>query len=796
MSAPRRLRRLRALDLKLLREAWRLRAQLLSIASLVACGAMAVIGMRSTLGSVMRARDEYYAAYRFADVFASATRAPARLADEIARVPGVGAVQTRVVETVSLDVPGLDDAATGHLVSIPERRESMLNDLHLRSGRYIQPGHPDEVLLSEVFARKNHLVAGDSIAAVVNGRWRRLHVVGIALSPEFIYEISAGGFFVDNRRFGILWMGRPAMEAAFDMKQAFNDVALRLAPGASRPAVLAGLDRILEPYGGRGAYGRVDQASNRVVEDEVEQLRVMGDLFPLFFLGVAAFLLNVVLSRLVTTQRDEIAILKAFGYTDRQVGAHYLGFALVAIAVGAVGGVAGGTWMGMQYTSLYEDFFSFPALRYRTGWDVAALAIAVSGAAAVTGALVAIRAAVRLPPAEAMRPETPARYRPLLVERLGLERLVPPAARMVLRNLERRPLRTIASVVGVGLAGSILVAGLYPYDGVRRLIHIQFDVTQREDVTVLFERARSASAGHDLGAIAGVRTVELFRASPVRLRHGSRVRLTSITGLDGRGVLRRLVGSDGAAHPVPPVGLVLSAGLGPVLGVRVGDTVVVELLELGTASRRVPVVALHDELIGGAAYMERGALNRLLHEGDVASGAYLALDRGAERAVFADLKRVPGVAGTMSRAAMLDNFERTMARSLRITVGIVVFAASAIALGVVYNGARIALSERGRELASLRVLGFTRREVAAILLGEQGALTAVSIPLGFAIGFAFCALLARAFATERHRFPLVVTGGTYVFAAAVVLVAAALAGLSMRRRINRLDLVAVLKTRV
>ena len=785
-----------ALNRKLLREAWRLRAQLLSIAALVACGAMAVIGMRSTLGSVSSARDEYYAAYRFAHVFASVTRAPEWVASRIAEIPGVGAVQTRVVRDVSLDVPGLDDPATGHLVSIPERRVPMLNDLHIRRGRWVMPNAPDEVLVSELFARLNHLDVGDSLAAVINGRWRRLHVVGIALSPEFIYEIAAGGFFVDNRRFGILWMGHDAMEAAYDMKGAFDDVTLRLAPGARTPAVLAALDRVLEPYGGRGAYDREDQASNTIVRDEVEQLRVMGDLFPLFFLGVASFLLNVVLSRLVTTQRDEIAVLKAFGYTNRQVGLHYLVFAFVAVALGAVGGILGGMWMGGKYTGLYQEFFSFPALRFRLGWGVAAVAVAISGGAAIAGAIFAVRAAVRLPPAEAMRPETPARYRPLLVERLGLGALVPPAARMVLRNLERRPFRTVASVLGVALSASVLVAGLYPYDGVRRLIQVQFHETQREDLTVAFEGARASSgAGHGLAAIRGVRKVEMFRATPVRLRYGHRVRLASITGLEAGGTMRRLVGSEGEVHAVPPAGIVVTQMIADVLGVRAGDTVTVDLLELGSVRRRVPVAAVHDELIGGQAYMERRALNRLLREGDLASGAYLAIDDGAERAVYADLKKVPAVAGTTSRRAMLAHFEETMARSLRITVGIVVMAASAIALGVIYNGARIALSERGRELASLRVLGFTRRETAALLLGEQAVVTASAIPLGFLIGLGFCALLARAFATERHRFPLVITGGTFVFAATVVVVAAVLASLSMRRRLDRLDLVAVLKTR-
>jgi putative ABC transport system permease protein len=463
--------------------------------------------------------------------------------------------------------------------------------------------------------------------------------------------------------------------------------------------------------------------------------------------------------------------------------------------VGAVGGILGGMWMGGKYTGLYQEFFSFPALRFRLGWGVAAAAVAISGGAAFAGAVFAVRAAVRLPPAEAMRPETPARFRPLLVERLGLGGLFSPAARMVIRNLERRPARTAVSILGVALACAVLIAGLYPYDGVSRMMDVQFQDVQREDLTVAFEGARGAAAAHDLASIRGVRQVELFRGTPVRLRHGHHVRLTSITGLDAGGTLRRLVGPDGGAHPVPPAGLVVGKTLAAMLDVRVGDTVTADLLELGTVRRRVPVVALHEELTGADAYMERRTLNRLLREGDAATGAYLAIDDGAEHAVYAALKRVPAVAGAASRHAMLERFNETMARSLRITVLIVSLSASAIALGVIYNGARIALSERGRELASLRVLGFTRREAAVLLLGEQAAVTLAAIPLGFLIGLGFSALLSRAFTSERYRIPLVITGRTFVFAGAVVVAAAALAALSMRRRLDRLDLVEVLKTR-
>ncbi len=782
-----------ALRRKLWRDLWRSRAQVVSIAAVVGCGVMAALAMRSTLTAVTDARDRYYAEYRFADVFASVKRAPESLADRIAELPGVGVVQTRVVMTATLDVPGLAEPATGQIVSVPAHRYPMPNDLVVRTGHY--PSTADEVVVSDHFARLNGLATGDTIDAVINGRWQRLRVAGAGTSPEYVYEMGAGGFMVDNRRFGVLWMTRDALERAAGMDGAFNSVAILLAPGASEADVIARVDRLLDTYGTAGAYGRADQVSNAVIVDELHQLRAIGNVFPLFFLVTAAFLLNIVLSRLIATQRDEIAALKAFGYSDAAVGRHFLGFAAAAVAIGAVLGLLGGTWLGERYTGLYERVFRFPTLEYRTDWVVAAWAILVSGGAAFLGAFGAVMRAVRVPPAEALRPESPARYRPLLLERLGLATRIPPAARMVLRTLERRPWRTLASIVGVGLAGALMVAGLAPWDAVNRLMELQFEQIQREDLTVAFIEPRGVRAAAELRTLPGVMVVEPFRSTAVHLRHGPHVRKTQILGLEGTGELRRLLDMHGRRYPIPATGMVLPVSLANALGAGVGDTIDVTLTEQGGAARRVVVTATLDEMIGAAAYVERRALNRLLREGDVASGAYVTIDEADERAVFARLKRMPGIAGTSSRAAMLQNFRQTMAENISTSVGIVVFAACVIAAGVIYNQARISLSERGRELASLRVLGFTRGEVRAMLFGEQAIVTLVGLPLSFALGTACAVWLMKLFEAERHRFPTVVHTSTYATAAMVVLAAAIGAGLAIRRRLDALDLVAVLKTR-
>ncbi len=784
-----------ALHRKLIRDLVHMRGQMFAVTLVLACGIATYVTMRSAFVSLEAAQSEYYSKFRFADVFAHVKRAPDSVAADLAAIPGVAAVQTRVVMDVTLDVPGLDEPATGRLISIPGRRAPMLNDLFLREGRYIEPGQRGEALISEAFASANRLATGDTIDAVMNGKWERLRIAGIALSPEYIYEIRPSEVFPDNRRFGVLWMSRDVLGPAFNMKGAFNDVAISLTRGADEREVISRMDQMLERYGGLGAYGRSDQLSFRFLTDELGELRAYGLVLPTLFLCIVAFLLNVLLSRLVDTQRGQVAVLKAFGYTNSEIGFHYLELALVAVTSGTMAGVGLGLWLASELMNIYARYFHFPALRLQVDAGLILTAVGIAAGAACLGAIAAVRRAVSLAPAEAMRPEPPATFRPGLLERIGMWTLLSPASRMIVRNLDRRRWRAVFSVLAVALSVAIVVSGRYSIDAVDRLVSIQFQIVQREDVTVVFQEPRPARARHELAQLAGVLRVEPYREVAARLRLGHRSRLVSVLGLAPRGELRRPV--DAQLHPVelPPDGLVLNTKLAEILAAHPGDVVTVEVLEGARPVRQVAVAALADEPVGLGVYMDVSALHRMMREGDTISGAYMKVDPSIAAQLYSVLKRIPAIGGVAVREAMLASFWKAFGDSIWVSTAFLAGFATVIAFGVVYNGARIALSERGNELACLRVLGFTRAEIGRILLGEQGLLTLAAIPAGFALGFALSVMLSRFFSRELFRLPLVVNAGTYAFAAIVILAAAIFSGLVVAQRLRRLDLTAVLKSR-
>ncbi|MAT72151.1 MAG: ABC transporter permease [Planctomycetaceae bacterium] len=786
---------LSALNRKALRDLWQMKGLASAVATVMACGVALFILSRSMLFSLDLTQRTYYERYDFADVFAGLKRAPNTLAARIAEIPGVARVQTRIVVPVNISVPGLDEPATGRLISVPDGREPVLNRLYLREGRFLAPLADDEVLASEAFVTANNLQLQDTIAAVINGRMKQLRIVGIVLSPEYIYVIKPGDIVPDDKHFGVFWMNENALSTAYDLDEAFNDVSLGLLRGASEPDVIQRLDDLLEKYGGLGARGRRDQLSHQFVDNEIEQNRNMGMFAPTIFLGVAAFLLNVVMTRTINSQREQIAALKAFGYSSLQVGWHYVTMVLMIVAAALAAGIPGGLWFGRVTTQMYAKLFHFPEFQYRIYFSVIASAAGISVVAGIVGALTAVVRAVRLPPAEAMRPEPPASFSPTLMERLGLGHLVPPVLLMIVRQLERHPIKTALSMVAIALAASVLVLGNFFQDSVDYMMTAQFQWVQKYDMAIATNDDVADRALYEVGRMPGVLRAEPTRRVAARLRAGPRTRLVGITGIRRDNQLSGLVNMDGQETPLPPDGLMISKKLAEVLEVNVGDYVEVEALEDKRPKQRVLIAATLQDFTGLRAYMDLDALHRLMREGPVLTGVEMLVDPLQQETLYRELKNTPQVAAVNVKKHAMDSFDKTIAENLRIMKSINLLFAVVIAVGVVYNSARISLAERGRELATLRVMGFTRGEISAILLGELAIVTLAAIPLGLALGHAFAWYMCTAFDQELFRFPLVITNRTYAWAATVVIIAATASGLIVRRSLDHLDLVAVLKSR-
>ncbi|ABS27159.1 ABC transporter permease [Anaeromyxobacter sp. Fw109-5] len=785
---------MRALDRKLLRDLRRLALQAVAIAALVACAVALLVGSVATYRALERSRARYYDTHRFAQVFAEARRVPEPVRERLAELPGVATLETRVVGGATVTVPGSGEPATARVLSLPPG-EPQLNVPYLRAGRALAPGALDEALASEGFAKANALAPGAVLDLVVNGRAQRVRVVGIAISPEVVYAIRPGDVFPDDRHYGILWLPREALEAALDLEGAFDEVSLQLAPGAREEAVVAAVDRVLAPYGGLGAYGRGEHVSHRFLTDEISQLKAVAAALPVIFLGVAAYLVSLVMSRLVATQRQQIGMLKAVGYGSGEIGLHYAKLVALVAGAGAALGAAGGAALGHGLARTYADFYRLPVLVFEGDVGVVALAAALAVGGALAGALGAVGRAVRLPPAEAMRPATPPTYRRSALERLAGARLASPGARMVLRDVARRPARAALSALGLAFAIGILVVAFFAGDAFDVMFLRVMVEGQRQDGTVTFTHALAGDVEAELRALPGVRRVEPFRAVAAVLRSGHRTHRTPLLGVDRDAALTRLVDGDGAVVPVPPAGIVLSKKLAEILGVVPGDALEAEVLEGRRPSLRLPVVATVEDYLGVQATVDRAHLGALLGEGALVSGAHLAIDPRHLPEVQAELRARPNVAGVTLRAAAVAAFRALIAELLGLYLAVIAVLALTIAAGVVYSSTRVTYSERERELATLRVIGFTRGEAWRLLAGEIALHVTAAVPAGFLVAYAFVAYTASATSTDLYRLPTTIARPTFATAALVVASASALVTLVALRWIRRLDLVEVLKSR-
>lgn len=783
------------LDRKLRRDINAMRGQVLTIALLVGAGVAVFVGSVSTYVSLRSGCEEFYASARFPQIFVTLKRAPLSIVPRLNAIAGVVAVEPRVVREVIVDWPVVAQPVSARLVSLRYAGDEPLARLHLRKGAAPEPGSAREAVVNEAFAEANGVQPGDDIRVLLNGKVQSFRISGIALSPEYVYAVKPGLPIPDDRLYAILWVDRSAAEAAFDMKAAFNDAVISLARGVDPKPVIEELDRLLEPFGSVGAVERRDQPSNRFLEDELNQQKVMSITIPFIFFGVAAFLLNSALGRLVAAQREQIAALKALGFPTLTLTLHYLKLVIVIVLIGSALGIAAGFGFGQAMMASYHGFFRLPDLPFRlTPWSAVA-GIAISLAAGALGVLTALQDVVALAPAVAMRPAAPLSFGRSWIEGLVPGRAVAARWMMLLRNLAGSPFRSALTVIGIAFAVPMMVLGIFWRDAIDQMVDLQFNLVERGNASITFPRPKDRAIIRDLARLPGVLAVEGQRIVPVRLRAGQKSYLTSVIGLSPGDELRRP--HDASLRPIAasPDGITLTRRLADRLGVKSGDIITIETMEGRRLKLDLPVSATVNESIGMASYMDLDALNHLTREGAVISAASMYVEPTALPALGRSFKHLPTIESVTMKAYTLSSFLEKIAGLVFVSAGILTAFAAIITVGVVYNSARIGLQERAWELASLRVLGFTRGEVASILFGEFALEIALGIPIGLSLSHAIIELIASFHSNESFQIPAVIEPRTYLIAAGVVLAAAVASALIVRKRVDRLDLAAALKTR-
>ena len=779
----------------MLRDLWILRSQTLTIATLIICGISLLVASWSAHGSLQTARDNYYKNYFFADVFADFTRASTHVLSKIEKINGVQSVNPRIVANGLISIVGHVDPSLGRFISIPSGKQPYLNRLHLRQGRLPVAGIELEAVVHEGFAKANKIAAGDTITAVINGHNVTIRIVGIGISPEYIYALGSSIPLPDDLHFGIFWAPLERLQKLTDLRDSYNSVVLSLSKEASIPQVVSAMDQLLKEYGSFGAYARDRQISNMFLEDEIAEQKVTAVFVPTIFLAIATFLVNIVASRLVSMHRAQIAALKAMGYTRWEVSAHYLKLIFMMTLTGTIPGIAIGAGLGRWMSNLYASYFRFPELNFAVSIGAASLGLVAGILPGILGAWSGIYSAFSLAPAEAMRPQSPPAFHASLFEKLAIHKWLGAREKMIVRNIFFKPFRLILSLFSLSTALAIVVTASSWSDMIDYLLKTQFQTIQREDVSVTMLSPRSSSIIREILSLPGVIAAEGLRVVPIRLRFQHHKREIALTGWPENISMRQRLDKDLHFIPLPEDGILLSRFFADHWNMKPGDTVEVEPIEGAKKIHAVVVRGFVNDLIGISASMRIEELWQLLGEEQAFNQIMIKADPLRIKDLYKDLTKIPQISSVLLKESIYHGFRESFGQIIQVSTGILIVASLLIALGIIYNSLRISFSERSWELASLRILGFRRGSISAVLLVEVSILVVLSLAPGCFLGLGLTHLSIGMIRSESFGFPIVIQPATYAKGILAIFIAFICSSWNVHRMVGRLNPADALKAR-
>jgi len=789
------------LDRKLLRELYGSKGLLLAITSIVAVGMTCFVSIQSAYHNLQEAKNGYYRRCRMADFWIDLKKAPLADLDDLEELQGITHVRSRIQFRATVDLEDVPKPINALVLSLPDQRQPVINDIILRNGDYFSEHGEDEVIVNAAFARHHRLYPGSRVRVLVNNRRQELLVVGTAISSEFTYLLGPGAIVPDPKNFAVFYVSRSFAEENYDFSGAANQVVGRVDRNQRTTVkqILDEAERKLAPYGVFTTIELDHQLSNQFLTGEIDGLGATAAVIPAIFMVVAALVLNVLITRLARQQRTVIGTLKALGYTDWQVVRHFLKFGL---SVGIVGGLAGsflGYLAATGMTNIYRLFFEFPALQSGFYWSTHALGMTVSLACAVAGSLHGSWHVLRLQPAAAMRPESPRRGRRIWIEHFSRWwSSLSSSWRLALRGLFRARLRTAAGMFAASMGTALLLSGLMMMEIQNYMIDFQFHRMMRNDFELSFSSERDRGALDDTLRLPGVDRAEPTLGVACTMIHGSYRRKLGISGLTGGARLTVLRDTEGRPIHLPETGLVVTDRLADILHVRPGDRVRIVPIKGNRRPVEAVVARVATSYLGLAAYARIDYLSHLVDESWAMSGVQLATNQqpGDVQRLYRELKRTPAIESITSRRELIHGMTETLIKNQYVFIGFLVLFSGIVFFGSVVNSSLVSLAERQHEVATYRALGYTPWQVGGMFLREMLLVNAGGTLLGLPLGYLLVYLTSLAYATnDLFRMPVVSSLWVWIVTVVLATVFALLAHLVVQLRIHRLDFLAALNVR-
>lgn len=780
------------------------KAQFGALVLLVALGITSYVAFVSSYSNLTVSADEANRQLHLADFSVRVIGAPRSAADEIARVPGVAAVEGRLIVDTGLEVSA-DQQATARIIGVPDGRHPAVNDLLVEEGDYpvislalsgdaAAPGLPEAVVNTK-FAEDTGLATGDMITVLPKGEHIDVKVSGIGISADYIYPIRAKGDIPVTGQFAVVYMVQEDVERLIGNPGVYTEFSVLVADGADQENVIGGVNNILEPYQVEETLRQPDQPSNFALREEISQNRSLAYSMPLLILVIAVLTLSIALSRLVQSQRGQIGLAKALGYGNLKILFHYLVFALAIALGGSVLGFVLGQLFARFITQLYIDLLNLPFLESHVYGSVIFWSVLMSTGACVAAGLLPAWRSARMLPANAMRVD------PNLIVSGGripwVERVLSPALpssfsfRIPLRNIFRARNRSIYTIIGIVFALVLTISTWALFDSFDSLIERKFNYEENWDVAASFSQPIGLAEGQDVQSWAGVTKLQAAGQIMGKLEFNGRTHEGALTAMDPAADFHRfdIVSGVSAADALNQDGLILPQTIADKLGVKVGDVIQVRT-PYSTEGLPVKVRSIADEAWGAAMFTSAREGSALLGSPVTipkANALYLNVEPENRSQVKRQLFELPGAESVFVKedvkVSILDQLD-----FIYLFGGVLLAFGFSMAFVVIYNTFTANITERTREIATMRTIGEDGRHLALMVTMENMLLAVVGIPLGVVLGLYAANSLYASLSTEVYTFKAVLFPQTYVWIILSILGVLLVSEVPPILRIFRLDL--------
>lgn len=780
------------LALKTWRDVLARKGQFIALIVLVALGIASYVGFVDAYRNLTVSADTAYEDLKMADFTVSVVSAPLGVVHKVLSVPGVHAAEGRLVVDTGMQITD-DNQGTVRVIGVPAGRRPAVNDLLLEKGRYVASGEEAGGLLHTRFAQATGRGVGSHLTIHADGATVEVPIIGIVASPEYIFPVRSKGEIPAIDEFTVLYMSSHEMERIFRRQSQVNDIAVIVEPGTDPGVVAERVEHALESYTVLQTVQRPDQPSYAALAEEIKQNQSIAGIMPGLILVISALSLYIALSRLVQSQRGEIGLAKALGYSNTALLGHYLLFSMIIAVGGAVLGFAGGWLLGSYTTQMYIDLLHIPYLTNGLYPDVLAASLIMSAVACVSAGIIPAFASARIAPAKAMHSDPNLAVkggRLPLVERLfGWAMPRSFVFRLPLRNVFRQRRRSLYTVVGIAFAVLLTFATMAMYDSINWLLNDYFETTERWDMSVAFEEPVSDAQVREIARWDGVRTVQPALGVPIKITSGDVPYEGVVTAIEPTSDFHGFKVLEGAEIPVTLArgGLVMPETLTRKLGIALGDTVVIDTPYRDDDVTLV-VDSITDESLGAPMYTSMGAGAELIGSSTRRYNAlYLSVsDRFAEQ-LKDDLYDLPSVAQVMVKDQISAMFKDMMSFSY-FFFGLLLAFGFLMGFVVIYTTFTANVLERTREIATMRTIGEDTGSLALMVTLENVFLAIAGVPLGLWLGALVAGGMMESLSSDVYNFPLTIYPRTYVLVVVASVLVLLVSEVPPIRRILKLDL--------